>query len=206
MRRLGAAKDAFTLIEVMIAIGIMTVGSLGILSMHNAVTRANRASNEMNTAIAITEKWIERLDRDALLWSEEGINTSALNSTRYLQELAGSLQPTAWFTPARTTDGETALFDYEGLDVDTGGDFKYCVNLRLSWLRQGSSARVDIRTFWYREGFIHGGATKHPLWVQGSAFRSAECDANTADGWNLGSSPNVDVVFASTVVRLQRRP
>ena len=46
-------RRGFTLIEVMIAIGIMTVGSLGILSMHHAVSGANRAAHEMNTALAI---------------------------------------------------------------------------------------------------------------------------------------------------------
>ena len=112
MNRLNRhSESGFTLIEVMIAIGIMTVGSLGILAMHNAVSGANRTANEMNTALAITERWMERIDRDALLWTERGINTSSLNSTAYLSEIAGSVAPTGWFTPTparssgRTTPG-----------------------------------------------------------------------------------------------------
>jgi prepilin-type N-terminal cleavage/methylation domain-containing protein len=151
-------QPGFTLVEVMIAIGIMTVGSLGILSMHQAVSGANRSANEMNTAIAITERWVERIDRDALSWSEEGINTTALNSTDYLKELAGSLQPTGWFTPTPSDSTESYAFDYFGRDDPSGANIKYCVNLQMSWLRQGSSARVDIRTYWYREGYVHGGA------------------------------------------------
>ena len=65
-------QQGFTLIEVMIAIGIMTVGSLGILSMHHAVSRANREAREMNTAIAITERWIERVERDGEHWHPFG--------------------------------------------------------------------------------------------------------------------------------------
>lgn len=197
-------QSGFTLVEVMIAIGIMTIGSLGILSMHHAVSGANRSANEMNTAIAITEKWMERVDRDALSWSEEGINSTALNSTAYLKELAGSLQPTDWFTPAPADSSESYAFDYFGRDDPSGSNIKYCVNLRMVWLRQGSSARVDIRTFWFREGFVHGGAN-HSKWVTGSDFRGADCDAATADGWDLGAAPNVNVISASTVVRWLRR-
>jgi prepilin-type N-terminal cleavage/methylation domain-containing protein len=198
------SASGFTLIEVMIAIGIMTVGSLGILSMHHAVSGANRTANEMNTAISITERWVERIDRDSLAWSEEGLNTSSLNSTDYLKELAGSQASTGWFTPSPSDTSESFRFDYFGRDDPAGNATKYCVNLQMSWIRPGSSARVDIRTFWYREGFIPGGAS-HSKWVDGNAFRSADCAANSADTWDLGEAPNVNVVFASTVVRWLRR-
>lgn len=204
IRKHQRSHAGFTLIEVMIAIGIMTVGSLGILAMHNAVTAANRSANEMNTAITITERWMERIDRDALAWSEEGINSTALNSTAYLSQLAGSVAGTGWFKPTPTSSDESYAFDYTGTDPPVGGNTKYCVNLRMSWLRQGSSARVDVRTFWLREGFVQGGA-QHSKWVDASAFRGADCDAAAADGWDLGAAPNVNVIFASTVVHWLRR-
>lgn len=198
-------QSGFTLVEVMIAIGVMTVGSLGILSMHQAVSHANMNAHEMNTAIAITERWMERVERDALSWTEEGTNTTSLNATDYLSTLVGQTSGTAWFTPAPTTSGEYAAFDYFGDDQTLDdASVKYCVNLRMSWLRQGSAARVDVRTFWFRGGHMPGGAT-HPKWVAGSDFRDAECDAATADGWDLGEAPNVNVIFASTVVTWLRR-
>ena len=95
-----AGEAGFTLIEVMIAIGIMTVGSLGILSMHHAVSGANRSAHEMNTALAITERWIERVERDSLSWSEPGLNSSTLTGTAYLAPLAATTTGTNWFTPA----------------------------------------------------------------------------------------------------------
>lgn len=192
-------QPGFTLVEVMIAIGIMTVGSLGILSMHHAVSGANRSTQEMSTALAITERWVERVERDALAWSAEGLNTAVLTGTDYLSPLAGTVSSTGWFTPITS-----AGFNYFGDDTNTAADIKYCTNLRLSWLRQGISARVDVRTFWYRAGYVAGIAT-HPNWVDGSDFRSALCDAGIADGWNLGAAPNVDVVVASTVVTWLRR-
>lgn len=197
-------RRGFTLIEVMIAIGIMTVGSLGILSMHHAVSGANRSAHEMNTALAITERWIERVDRDSLSWSEPGLNSSTLTGTTYLAPLAATTTGTNWFTPAPALSTESYGFDYFGNDTSTASEIKYCTNLRLSWIRQGSSARVDIRTFWYRAGHMPGTAT-HPDWVSGSNFRGADCDAATADGWGIGTAPNVDAVFASTVVQWLRR-
>ena len=49
------------------------------------------------------------------------------------------------------------------------------------------------------------GTATHPDWVSGSDFRGADCDAATADGWGIGTAPNVDAVFASTVVQWLRR-
>lgn len=198
-------QSGFTLVEVMIAIGIMTVGSLGILSMHQAVSGANRTAHEMNTALAITERWIERIERDSLSWTAQGINTTELNNTDYLSEIAGQVSSTNWFRPVppATTD-EHYAFDYFGTDTNTASEIKYCTNLRVSWIRQGSSARVDIRTFWLREGHMPGSAS-HSKWVGGGVFRGADCDAATADGWELGEAPNLNVIFASTVVQWMRR-
>lgn len=198
------SRAAFTLVEVMIAIGIMTVGSLGILAMHSAVSGANRSANDMNVGLAITETWLERIDRDALSWTEEGLNSTSLAGTDYLSEIAGSVAQTDWFTPSPSDTDESYRFDYWGRDDTTGNSTKYCVNLRLAWLRQGSSIRVDMRTFWYREGYMPAGHN-HPNWVDATAFRNADCDAATADGWNLDSAPNVNVISASTVVRWMRR-
>ena len=198
-------RDGFTLVEVMIAIGIMTVGSLGILSMHHAVSAANRSAHEMNTAIAITERWLERVDRDSLSWTEEGLNSNSLAGTAYLRALAGTTEPSGWFRPIPANpDVEAAAFTYAGAD-DTGGDAtKYCVNLRMSWVRVGSSARVDVRTFWLREGYVPGGAT-HPNWVSGDDFRTAACGGAAADNWERDVAPNIEMVTASTVVRWIRR-
>lgn len=198
-----SSPHGFTLVEVMIAIGIMTVGSLGILSMHQAVTRANRDAREMNTALVITETWLERVERDTQLWTARGINSIELQNTEYLQELAGVADQTGWFRPAGVATKSYA-FEFDGTDTITANDIKYCVNLRLGWIRQGTSARVDVRTYWLREGQRYGNPA-HPDWVDEGDFRGSECDAGDADGWDLGAAPNVNVIFASTMVNWLRR-
>ena len=186
-------QQGFTLIEVMIAIGIMTVGSLGILSMHHAVSRANREAREMNTAIAITERWIERVERDALLWTAEGLNTPELQSTLYLRQIGNEASQTDWFTPVPADLDYSFGFDFFGDDTRNEDDIVYCVNLRLSWLDAESSVRVDVRTYWLRTGHLIENPT-HGDWVDASAFRNSECDAATASGWGLG---NMAVVAGS---------
>ena len=200
-------QSGFTLVEVMIAIGIMTVGSLGILAMHQGVTYANRSAYEMNTALAIAETWVQRIERDSLYWTERGPAAITLTNTVYL---TGITTPSAgWFRPSPADPTvESYGFNHFGDDIQAGEDPKYCTNLRVSWLRKENSARVDIRVFWYREGQM-AGAAAHPDWVDGVDFRNANCDAGDADGWGLDAvsplAPNIDVVFASTVVTFVRR-
>ena len=202
----AAHTQGFTLVEVMIAIGIMTVGSLGILSMHNAVTRANRDAREMNMAIAITETWMERVERDALGWNQPGLNTPEILATDYLLTIGNQADETPWFRPAYLPGPpeQSYGFDFFGNDTATADDIKYCVNLKMSWIRQGRSARVDVRTFWLREDHKTG-APSSSDWVAAGAFRGANCQSATADSWNLGDAPNVNVIFASTVITWTRR-
>lgn len=213
MTRAHRSRAGFTLVEVMLAIGIMTVGSLGILAMHNAVTRANRDARDMNMALAITETWIERVERDALLWSQPGPNTDELLSTNYLNDIANQQDETIWFKPevvrvpnmpADMNENQSYGFDFFGQDTGDPDAVKYCVNLRLSWVRRGSSARVDVRTYWLREGpGFEAPASNN--WVLARDFRTSNCEAGDADGWNLGAAPNVNVIYASTIVTWLRR-
>ena len=197
-------QHGFTLVEVMIAVGIMTVGSLGILSMHNAITRANRDAREMNAALAVTETWMERVERDALSWNTSGLNTPDILATDYLRIIGPEADETPWFRPNPSTLTESWGFDFFGQDTRAAADIKYCVNLKLSWIRQGSSARVDVRTYWLRED--HGfGTPASGDWVAAGDFRSSNCTSADADSWNLGDAPNVNVIFASTVVTWLRR-
>ena len=97
--------DAFTLIEVMIAIGLMTVGSLGILSMQSATMRANRMARQLSTAQNISQTWLDRLERDTLGWTTEGQTVTELGSTTYLTNLSTTITGTSWFQPISATAG-----------------------------------------------------------------------------------------------------
>jgi prepilin-type N-terminal cleavage/methylation domain-containing protein len=209
MKKHRPKSAGFTLVEIMIAIGIMTVGSLGIIAMHGAVSQGNRDSREMITALALSQTWLERFERDALSWNAA---TSILDIglTTYLRPLALTPTGTGWLAPNSGADANTANdfevpgADFFGRDWDAanGVPVKYCVNYRLSWIRQGSSARVDVRTYWVREGHNPAPAGN---WAANPALTVA-CAPAQADAWNLdpanpNAAANINVVYASTVVR-----
>lgn len=198
-------RAGFTLVEVMIAVGVMTVGSLGILAMHRAVTEGNRNGREMTTAMAITETWLERIERDALSWNSAGINAAALGNTQYLSALQDQVGSTGWILRNPVDPAESSAFDFFGNDV-APGNAKYCVNLQLTWVRQGEAIRADVRTFWYREGRMPGDPAD-ANWVPGANFRGAVCGAAQATGWETNAAPNINFLYASTVVRwISRNP
>lgn len=176
-------EEGYTLIEVMMAVAIMTVGSVGILKLHQATTNGNRLARETSTAVDLNRRMIERVHRDALRWNASGLATS----TELLSNapLTTASPVGAWVVPSMTI-GSNA-FDYQGNDTSTAADMYYCSNIRVSWIIGMDAARVDTR-IWWRRG-----------------------DANpTPSAWTCATVPtdaqlsSVHAVNASTVVRWQR--
>ena len=80
----------FTLIEVMVAIGIVTVGAAGLMAMQTATMRATRDSRKITNAVAINQIWIERLERDAQSWRQRG--STGLLATEVFERDGGANQ------------------------------------------------------------------------------------------------------------------
>ena len=144
-------RAGFTLIEVMVAVSIMTVGAMGIMALQQAATRGNIEAREMTMATQLTRQWIERVRTDAVRWNGTSLPTS-LATTSYLKQLPNAGGTTNWFTPTPlATSGESYAFDYFGRDATTAAQQKhYCTNLRMTWLVMGATARIEARTFWHR--------------------------------------------------------
>jgi prepilin-type N-terminal cleavage/methylation domain-containing protein len=152
------ARAGYTLLEIMTAVFIMTIGAAGILAMQGASVRSNQDANETTTAINFATTWVERIKRDARLWTEVG--QTGLERTRYLK-MAGS-NPSTWFLPSSYAS-ESAGADYYGFDTAEEGDVRFCVNLSLTAAHaynpttQGVAAiadvnavRADVRVWWHR--------------------------------------------------------
>ncbi len=151
MRRPAKARRAgFTLIAVMVAVGLMTVGALAIMAMQEASTRGNVEARQIGTATELTSRWMERLRRDALAWNSTNTGTSFLGNTTYLSEL-GTSPTSGWFRP--TWDGRIgAGFDWTGLPTNVDDQMQYCTLLQLTWVRSGALMRADVITWWHRSG------------------------------------------------------
>lgn len=152
--------QGFTLVEVMVSIGIMTVGAMAVMAMQQQLTRANRHARELSTATQIAQNWLERFKLDALRWNAIG----GQGATTFLGTvpLPGTLGPfTTIIAQTATLGGTNRLlspgFDYYGQDIDVSGgnaaDLYYCTSYRPNWVYNNQRVmRVDVRVWWAREG------------------------------------------------------
>jgi prepilin-type N-terminal cleavage/methylation domain-containing protein len=153
--------EGFTLIEVMVSLGVMTIGAMAIMALLAHIIRSNAHARQMNTAMNIGQAWVERMKQDAHTWTQIGLATGTpsaadvLASTLYLRNVTSTPDPAFRVIPASTAT-VSAAFDYQGLDValpvSGGATYHYCVAYRANWIYFGSTMRVDIRVFWPREG------------------------------------------------------
>ena len=196
MRR-RAARAGYTLIEVMMALGVLTAGSVAIMGMLQASTRGNMEAREMTVGNQLAQLWIERLRRDGLNWTTAPV--SAMNApqvaatvatTTYLREVPAAGAAAPWFVPV-AAGGETPNFDFYGADLTTGATPHYCTNVRLEWLFPGQAMRADVRVWWARRS--NDTATAD----------FSGCQADNLD--TLTTSPDVRMVYASTVIRYAPR-
>jgi prepilin-type N-terminal cleavage/methylation domain-containing protein len=153
-------RQGFTLVEVMVSIGIMTIGGMAVLAMQQQLIRANMHARELTTATQIAQNWIERLKLDALAWNAIG----DLSQTRYLNLVPapgtigtfGRIVP--WTaTRAGVSELQSGAYDYYGDALDTTGGspagLHFCASMRLSWIYDNRRAmRADVRVFWPRAG------------------------------------------------------
>lgn len=166
-RSLRRALRGYTLVEVMVAIAVMAIGVTGILSMQNASVLANRRAQEVSMATALAGRWQEILRTDSIGWNRptQRNTVSDLGSdTRHLCALVGcgggAGRADQWFVPSANLPNESPAYDHWGREVAIGArEAKYCVNLRLTWLRQPSLnpidqglIRAEVRVWWYAEG------------------------------------------------------
>ncbi len=195
-----ANNRGFTLIEVMMAMSVMTIGALGIMSMQQASTRGNMSARQMTVASQSTQLWLDRTRRDAVGWNQP--NVAAIAGTSILSNLpaAGS---SGWFTPAPTMPGESAGFDWFGNEVALAQG-RYCTQLNLTWVISGQLVRVDARTWWHRRGNGDGDTS----FADGTLFPNCGTGSEAAVTGELETSaaPRLHSVYASTLVRWRRVP
>lgn len=196
-------RAGYTMIEVMMAIGVLTAGSVAIMAMIGAATRGNMEARQMTTANVVAQQWVERLRRDGLNWtrSSNTADPTLLSTTTYLSNVAAPGSAPLWFVPTPpATSGETANFDFYGNDLaspESTGTPTYCTNVRLEWLYTGRVIRADVRVWWMRRA---GGSGP----VSGDAAALVGC-APGVDPNTLTGNRNVHMIYTSTIIRYTPR-
>lgn len=181
------------------AIAVLSAGAVAIMAMLQAATRGNLEAREMTTANQIAQRWVERLRRDALLWTQASnvADPGLLTNTRYLQAVPAPSSPAEWFSPPAVGQ-ESPNFDFYGRDVLPGSpDAYYCTNVRLEWLFPGQAMRADVRVWWLRRS---GGSASLP-----AGTGSLGACAPGVDPGALTGDRRVRMVYTSTVLRYTPR-
>ncbi len=189
-----ARRAGYTLIEVMVAVAVLTVGAMSILALNAAAIRGNMAARELSTATQVASVWLERLQMDATRFRGTRLQRrtpTALTNTYWLRNVPPVGTAPTWFTPvvpAATTFFPN--FDFYGVGTNVAANQHYCTNIRLAWVHDSNSIRADVRVWWLR---------RSPQAVTtGLGSCAPGIDPNTLSG---RAPRDIHVVQASTVVR-----
>jgi type IV pilus modification protein PilV len=205
-RRKRQSRAGFTLIEVMISLGIMTMGALSIITLQQHTIRANAHARELTTAMQIAQIWAERFKQDATQWNQAANAVSGptaaavLANTVYLKSITTApnvfqLIPTNNAAPLATN-----AFDFRFNEViNTDPNTYYCVSFRPAWVSFGRAMRVDVRVWWARTGMTPSGAFLGSVLAN---FPNCNDTGSTAldPGGNLFD--DYHVVYLPTVIRM----
>ncbi len=202
-------RRGFTLIEVMMSLGIMMVGGMAVIALQTQTMRANGHARQMTTATQIAQIWIERLKQDACMWTQRAALTAnppetvlasvALGPTEYLDAIVD--QRNTWLAPPEEEPTEAKPvsrgFDFQGNDTSAAADADpvpfYCAAYRLNWVFYGEAIRADVRVWWPRAGSSADPENDFPG-CAGGALDSLDPGGSAAD--------NYHAVYASTVIRV----
>jgi prepilin-type N-terminal cleavage/methylation domain-containing protein len=199
MRR-RSQRQGFTLVEVMVSLGVMTIGAMAILALQQQIIRANVHARQLTTATQIAQNVIERLKLDGVAWNTPGVPG---NQTQYLRNVTAGAIGTFQTLPfvAQASGGVTRIqsnaFDYYGDDINTQAgppaNLYYCASYRLTFVYQTNRIiRADVRVWWAREGEA-AIRTDFPLCA----------DDNIALNPGGTAFNNYHVVYLSTVLRAE---
>lgn len=151
----------YTVVEVMISLAVLAVGTSGIISMQKVVAATNREARNLALANQIARGWLDRLRTDATAWNHPVTPTENddLGDTIWLGQVNSANG--AWFRPTDNALGYAAA-DIFGNDVPSSSLARagFCTNVRLTWLYGAANAtpagswaiRAEVRVFWLREG------------------------------------------------------
>jgi type IV pilus assembly protein PilV len=152
----------YTVVEVMIALTLLAIGTSGIIAMEKVTSVTNRESKNLVIANQIARTWMERLRADAVQWTNPSASDPNTNISNTLWLTQISNNPGIWFRPTDDATRGSPTADAFGNDVrDT--DFatgSFCTNVRLNWLYGPPGLglappyliRAEVRVYWLRDG------------------------------------------------------
>ena len=164
MRARLQRQRGYTAVELMMAIGIFSIGVTGVIAMQKVTSVSNQHAKNLGIATHIATSWLDTLATDAVMWNHPSATSPVpdLTQTTWLQLVsANASNANSWFLPLYSNQlGFGPAFDALGNPIDPDAapnNIAFCSHLRLSWLYQPTSSgngliRAEVRVFWLRDG------------------------------------------------------
>ncbi len=151
-------QRAYTVVEVMMALAVLTLGASGVIAMQKATLIANTNARNVVTATGIAQAWMERLRTDALTWNDPAGSPDLTSDTVWLKDATGT-QPlgSGWVPPATIKPAGSSQADIMGADIFSGdpSTSAFCTQVRLTRFSTASKLwslsrmiRVEVRVYW----------------------------------------------------------
>jgi prepilin-type N-terminal cleavage/methylation domain-containing protein len=157
----------YSLIEVMMALAILAVGTTGVIALQRVSLVGNTNARIGDTARNVAGTWVERLKSDALTWNDP-MGTSDIAETRWLNvsqvfNAANPPNATNWVLAPAIPNWSSPMADIHGADVfDVNSlDGVFCTHLQLTRAVQKQyllgalphpiAMRANVRVVWRRD-------------------------------------------------------
>lgn len=153
-------RRGYTVVELMMAMAVMTIGVGGIVAMQKVTIASNMNAKNVALATHVGQSFLDELTSEAHTWT----SSAGLSRTVWLQEVGVEGVEPVWFVPTYDEGRRMGeAFDALGSVVDPDNiadNAQFCVHLRLSWLSPVANAgktgsgllRAETRVYWQREG------------------------------------------------------
>jgi prepilin-type N-terminal cleavage/methylation domain-containing protein len=148
--RARRARRGYTMVELMMAIALLSVSVLGIISLQKVTVVTNTHAKNLAMAQRIAQAVAGQFQLESTQWVTDLPSGGYLNANN------------AWERPLYNTNrGFGGAFDALGnpLPEDSLANARFCAHVRQSWLYPttmsvGGNAmlRAEIRVFWLRDG------------------------------------------------------
>jgi Tfp pilus assembly protein PilV len=135
------------LIEVMIAVVVLSLGVLAAFAMQVVAVQSNAMAKQSTDAVSLADHFIERLRQDATAWRSD--SPTSFTSTTYIGP--GMLAPDTWVLA--TTNGPINSLGVSGASSPAGplrSQAEFCVAYRLNWTVQNLVISGYVRIFWHQ--------------------------------------------------------
>jgi prepilin-type N-terminal cleavage/methylation domain-containing protein len=146
-----AGGRGYTLVELMMALALLSVSVLGIISLQKVTVVTNAHAKNLALAQRVAQAWAGQLEMDATEW------VTTLPTTGFLSNVNNTWQR----LPYNGARSFGSAFDALGnplADADVARA-RFCTHVRLSWLYPttmtvtgNGTLRAEIRVFWLRDG------------------------------------------------------